>query len=357
MDKKKVLIWDYALDGLVFDDKANGIAVQLYFWSMTFHKYGWDVTAISTKYRQNKNGISFVKIGKSKLDIFVEWIKIAYAIKKTHSDLIVFRGADRRTFPIALASNLLKTKFLFFAASDVNFVPGKELIHGVKFNRKLYQKSIRHIPYIVVQNTYQQKTLQENYSKTCLVLPNIWLGDENEIVSSEKSIDVIWVANFRRLKRAEWMVEAAKTNPQLRFALIGRPSADMDYYKQMEQECSELDNVSFYGPLGFDQTNALVAQSRILACTSEFEGFPNTFLQAWAYTLPVVSTVDPSNVIERNNLGKVVKDKEEFCKTVKCLSENVEDYCDICKSINGYFLSNHSPDINFSKLMAYIQEE
>ena len=125
----------------------------------------------------------------------------------------------------------------------------------------------------------------------------------------------------------------------------------------MEQECSELDNVSFYGPLGVDQTNALVAQSRILACTSEFEGFPNTFLQAWAYTLPVVSTVDPSNVIERNNLGKVVKDKEEFCKTVKCLSENVEDYCDICKSINGYFLSNHSPDINFSKLMAYIQEE
>lgn len=357
MNKKNVLIWDYALDGLVFDDKANGIAVQLYFWSMTFHNNGWNVAAISTKQRQYNNGISFVKIGKSKLDILVEWIKIAYAIKKTHSDVIIFRGADRRTFPIALASRLLKTKFLFFAASDVNFVPGKELIHGVKFNRKLYQKSIRHIPYIVVQNTYQKKTLQENYGKTCLVLPNIWLGNENIIVSSEKSIDVIWVANFRRLKRAEWMVEAAKNNPHLRFALIGRPSADLDYYKQMEHECSELENVSFYGPLGFDRTNALVAQSRILACTSEFEGFPNTFLQAWAYTLPVVSTVDPSNVIERNNLGKVVKDKEEFCETVKCLLENVEDYGDICKSINDYFLSNHSPDINFSKLMAYIQEE
>ena len=357
MKNKTVLIWDYALDGMVFDDKANGIAVQLFFWSKVFEDHGWNVFSVSTQQRPTKYGISFLKIGKSKLDFFIEWIKVAYAIKKTHSHLIIFRGADRRTFPIALASKLLKTKFLFFAASDVNFVPGKELIHGVKFNRKLYQKSIRYIPYIVAQNSYQQQTLLENYRKTCLVLPNIWLGNETNIVSSEKSIDVIWVANFRRLKRAEWMVEAAKNNPHLRFALIGRPSSNLNYYKQIEQECSELENVSFYGPLGFDHVNALVAQSRLLACTSEFEGFPNTFLQAWAYSIPVVSTVDPSNVIERNNLGKVVKDEVQFNDAIMHLLNHKEDYDGICKKINEYFLSHHSPERNFSILMNYIQEE
>ena len=356
MKNKNVLIWDYALDGLVFDDKANGIAVQLYFWSMTFIEHGWNVAAVSAKHRPNKKGISFIKIGKSKINFFVEWVKVAYAIKKTHSRLIIVRGADRKTFPVALASKFLRIKFLFFAASDVNFVPGKELIHGVKINRKLYQRSIRHISYIVAQNSYQQKTLQENYGKTCLVLPNIWL-EESQEKSSVKNIDVIWIANFRRLKRAEWMVEAARKNKQLHFALIGRSSDDKGYYDQIEHDCAELENITFYGPLGFDQTNALVAQSRLLACTSEFEGFPNTFLQAWAYNIPVVSTVDPSDVIKRNQLGEVVKDEEQFDDAVLHLLNHKEDYDGICKNINGYFLSHHSPERIFSKLMNYIQEE
>jgi glycosyltransferase involved in cell wall biosynthesis len=265
------------------------------------------------------------------------------------------RGADRKTFPVAIISKLLKVKFVFFAASDVNFVPGKELIHGVKLNRRLYQKSIRHIPYIVVQNTYQQQTLLDNYGKNCLTMPNIWRG-EADTMSSQKHIDVIWIANFRRLKRAEWMVEAARRNPQLHFALIGRPSAEKDYYQQIEHDCSELDNVTFYGPLGFDETNALVSQSKILACTSEFEGFPNTFLQAWAYTIPVVSTVDPSYVIAQNNLGLVVENENGFNAAILHLLEDENDYENKCISIKAYFCSNHSSNTNFSKLMTYIQE-
>ena len=289
------------------------------------------------------------------MDFFIEWLKVAYAIWKTHSRLIIVRGADRKTFPVAWVSKVLKTKFLFFAASDVNFTPGKELIHGVKWNKKLYQKSITNIPYIIVQNTYQQKTLLENYGKPCLVLPNIWLEkEENEL--SLKKIDVIWVANFRRLKRAEWVVETARKHKQLRFALVGRLTGDKEYYDQIEHDCSELENVTFYGPQSFEQTNALVSQSRILACTSEFEGFPNTFLQAWAYSVPVLSTVDPSNVIEKNHLGIVVKDKQEFGEAILRLMGDVGEYERICNSINKYFLSNQGVEMNYTKLMTYIQE-
>ena len=188
------------------------------------------------------------------------------------------------------------------------------------------------------------------------MLPNIWLGESQE-KSSVKNIDVIWIANFRRLKRAEWMVEAARKNKHLHFALIGRSSGDKGYYDQIEHDCAELENITFYGPLGFDQTNALVAQSRLLACTSEFEGFPNTFLQAWAYNVPVVSTVDPSDVIEKNQLGMVVKDEAQFNDAILHLLNHIEDYDGICKNINGYFLSHHSPERIFSKLMNYIQEE
>ena len=355
MNNKNLLIWDYSLDGLVYDNKVDGISVQLYFWSKIFVENGWGVFSLTRKIRTDRDGFSFIKLRKSKLDFFFEWIKVVRVIRKTHSRLIIVRGADRKTFSVAMVSKWLKVKFVFFAASDVNFMPGKEQINGVKINRKLYQKSIHLIPYVVVQNNHQKQTLFDNYGKTSLTISNIWKS-ENNVISSNKSIDVIWIANFKRLKRAEWMVETARINPHLRFALIGGPSADKEYYQQIECDCSQLGNVTFYGPLGFNETNDLVAQSRILACTSEFEGFPNTFLQAWAYSIPVVSTVDPSHIIVQNNLGIIVENKEGFNNAILHLLNDTIDFNNKCDSIKKYFLSNHSADTNYARLMAYIQE-
>ena len=307
MKDKSILIWDYAVDAFVFENKANGIAVQLYFWALTFISHGWKAFSITTNHSREKDGIRFLKVKRSKVDLVLEWIKITKVFCRFHPQLVIFRGADRRTFPIALLSRLFKIKFVFFAASDVNFVPGKELVHGIKLNRTLYQRSIRHIPYIVVQNSFQRDTLFTNYNKPSLVLANIWLN--NQVIDfHSKTIDVIWVSNFRRLKRAEWIVRVAENNPGYRFAMVGRPSVDIDYYEWVKSQCSLLSNLDFYGPRSFCETNNLISQSRVLVCTSEFEGFPNTFLQAWAYSVPVVSTVNPSNVISDNNLGIVVKD-------------------------------------------------
>jgi glycosyltransferase involved in cell wall biosynthesis len=353
--KKRLVIWDFALDGFVFDNKANGIAVQLYFWSQSFVEHQWEVFAISHLVRKKTEGISFIRIRKTKLDIFLEWINILYVFLKVHPRLIVFRGADRRTYPIARLSSWFNIKFLFFAASDVNFVPGKELVHGIRLNRRFYQHSIKYIPYIIVQNTYQKETLLLNYGRDSLVLPNIWRNTISR-ESIEKRIDVLWISNFRRLKRAEWMVEIARNNPRIIIALVGRPSSDEEYFNGIKAQCEELPNVFFFGPLSFKETNSLVSESKLVACTSEFEGFPNTFLQAWAYSIPVVSTVNPSSVITNHNLGIVVNDCEEFNRAIIRLLSDVESYQDKVRCIDRYFGVHHSADRNYTELMRFIHE-
>ena len=48
----------------------------------------------------------------------------------------------------------------------------------------------------------------------------------------------------------------------------------------------------------------VIANAALLLSTSDAEGFPNTFVQAWSSGTPVISLeVDPDHIIERAGLG------------------------------------------------------
>ena len=63
-------------------------------------------------------------------------------------------------------------------------------------------------------------------------------------------------------------------------------------------------NLNFLGEQSLAQVNERLWACRLVVNTSQTEGFPNTFIQAWARFVPVVSLkVDPDGVIARHQLG------------------------------------------------------
>ena len=357
MRKRRVLIWSEAISDLL-DGRVSGIGVQLYFWAQTFVRHEWQVTTFTLHSSFTQECIHFKHTSRwGKLEIIHEWLSILWNLVVRHPQLIIIRGASRIVFPVVIISKWLGIKCVFFGASDVNFEPGNELIAGGNHNRKLWQMGITQMDYIVVQNQHQQRTLKDNYGKNCLIIYNVW-GNGGISKEEHRPTDVVWVANFRKLKRAEWMLNAAQIMSDYDFTLIGGPSGqERDYYDEIEQRAKTLPNLHFLGQKSFDETNAIVSQSRLLCCTSTFEGFPNTFLQAWANNMPVVSTVNPSNIITTNNLGIVVETEEEFQDAVQLMLSDTDLYQNYQMSIRNYFEQQHDTEKNYQKLMEYLDDD
>src|SRR3954452_11592635 len=91
------------------------------------------------------------------------------------------------------------------------------------------------------------------------------------------------------------MLEIARRMPQHRFVIIGGPDPDrksQDYFAGLKAAADKLPNVQLTGFIPFAEAESYFNGARTFVNTSLYEGFPNTFMQAWARGIPTVGFVD-----------------------------------------------------------------
>lgn len=352
---KTVFVWTTKIEDLIEGKSVGGITVQLYFWSMVFKDNGWRVFSLTKESNREDNGILYLKkkVWHSRIEIIHEWFTVLFKFLSVKPDIVVFRGAQRELLPLSFWCKVLGIKLVFFSASDVNFVPNKEQVFGSPINLKMYRRAIKKIRYFIVQNEEQHRTLKQNYGFDSLILSNIW-GNVPKCADSNDSFDVIWVGNMRKLKRPEWVLRVALALPSYSFCIIGDSWGDEDYYNDIKTKAQSLTNVSFLGGLPFAQSDMLISHSKLLICTSEFEGFPNTFLQAWSHSIPVVSTVNPNQVITSYTLGDYVESEIQLEQSISFYLNDTQLYSNVQKKITNYFSNAHNPQKGFEQLINFL---
>ena len=238
-------------------------------------------------------------------------------------------------------------------AHDTDFVPGREIINKLH-DRVLFRVGLRLTKKIVVQNKIQQDSVFKNYGKRAFMIPNIWRIRENRTCKTMVSGSFsLWVANFHKRKRPELFIELARQIPGRKFLMIGGNS-DRALYERCQQLAGDIDNLDFLGGLPFKAANDYFTDAALFVCTSEAEGFPNTFLQAWANGVPVISTVDPGGVITENGLGVVVQDLQGLVSATKAVLEDAGLYESMRGNIHAYFALNHDADRAFDRLEEFV---
>jgi glycosyltransferase involved in cell wall biosynthesis len=127
--------------------------------------------------------------------------------------------------------------------------------------------------------------------------------------------------------------------------MIGGPGdGERGLFDAIRSRAENMPNVRFLGFMPFRKTEEQFDEARLFVNTSESEGFPNTFLQAWARGIPSISFVDAGAQFDGQPVGLQARSFAEMLETVSRLLLDEAVRLEEGRRCAEYVERNHSPD-------------
>jgi len=241
-------------------------------------------------------------------------------------------------------------KYIFLAGSDMDFYPEYKQspdnldIYSVPYALKTY--AIENADALILQNEDQIEMLQKGYNRTGFLVRNpmdltLAFSRYNEART------ILWVGKSdERVKRPSLVFELARKLPEYQFVVIMNLALP-ETHAQCLSQAKALSNVTLIERVPFEEVERYFAAARLFMNTSSFEGFPNTFLQAAKYGVPIIALdVDPGGMLSRYNCGITCGGAfERFVESVQRLMTDNDLYAKIGTACLNYVRTYHDANI------------
>ncbi len=248
------------------------------------------------------------------------------ALRRANADVYVATAAGMQLGVITAFCRRYHRRSVFRVANDADCDPSRLLIR-FRRDRWLYQRGLRQVDAILAQNDRQVADLQRHYGRQATLIGQLMDTTGEPASYTGAARDVLWVSNLRPYKCPERVFEVASLLPEASFAVVGGEAPGCsDLYRDVRDRAMRSDNVAFIGAVPYHEIGAYFSTSRVLINTSDAEGFPNTFLQAWCRGLPVVTYHDPGDVVRNRGLGAAVTSSREMASAVRALLDDEETW-------------------------------
>ena len=340
------------LDKSVSRTSTGGEAVQHTLLARAFAERGWQVSMISRDMGQDDGivvdgiqvwktntrfgGLPYLRFFYPRL--FKNW----RALKNADADIYFQSCAGLMTGMVARFAARRNRKMIFRIAHDTDCVPGEQLIN-LERDRRAYEYGLRRADLISAQSNTQARALEENYGLTSYEI-DMAAEIPEDPDDAGRDIDVLWVNNFRDFKRPELLLDIARAMPDRSFTMIGGPMKGAEkLFEDVRTAAQDIDNLDFVGGVPYSEVNSYFARAKLFLNTSDSEGFPNSFLQAWVRRVPVVSYFDPDGLIEGRGLGSSVDSQNDFVPALAMLLADDEQRSDMGARARRFVIERYSP--------------
>ncbi len=271
-----------------------------------------------------------------------KWTGLIKSLRKVNADIYYQNCGGCVTGQVAIWCRLHGKPFVFSLASDADCNPNLPELRTWR-DRILYKHGLRVASHRVAQTATQSKRLAKHFGVDSQVIPMPAPGPEPaENFSPNRTTGrIVWVGRVCRVKRPDVLLDIAAACPHLGFDVAG-PLYDDAYTRSVAKRANMLPNVRMLGAVPRGEISGLYRSASLLCCTSDYEGFPNTFLEAWSHGLPIVSMVDPDNLIESRMLGRVGRNTSALITGIGELLADPVCFTETSARVREYFLRNHS---------------
>lgn len=205
---------------------------------------------------------------------------------------------------------------------------------------------LRRATHLIVQTTAQGDKLRSRFNREpAILVRNFQPMAETLAPRPAGPMRVLWVGNIKEVKRPELYVELVSLfadRSDVTFDMVGRPWLHHRAAPLMKR-IAALPNLKFHGELPIARVNELMSAASFYVNTSAHEGFPNTFIQAWAHGAVLLSlVVDPVDGMDRLGIGFRTETLDRMKTIISELCSQPDRRLEIAKRSFDFARENHS---------------
>ena len=299
--------------------------------------------------------------GVRRFGSFFDVARLYRALAQERPDIILQFVGSAHLGIAALYARRHGCQLLWRVTSDRSVEPetASWLKPHLKLERLFLNLGIRNATLTLAQTEYQRERLTRDFPKSPVqVLPNFHPTPPDCGRSGAVMKQVAWIANLKPLKNPGAFVRLARRfahRSDIHFVIVGGTLDDGEWTRETLKDIAATPNLEYRGYVSQPAVNALLEHTDLLVNTSDYEGFSNTFIQAWMRRVPVVSLhVDPDRILSRGGLGVVTGDEDALHDRVAALLGDPDRCAAIGARARRYALEHHA-ESNIENLARLLQ--
>jgi len=295
-----------------------------------------------------------VRVIGAGIEAFDVWRGLARANARCY----VIRGSGGYMTAAAAFCRVYRRRLVFSSSNDLDYYPSRE-DRGARRWRS-YRRAVTHADHIVAQTGYQLELAEKTFPE--VPATHIPSFAQPADPSSATPDAFLWADRLVDYKRPELFLDLAQALPDVAFRMILVTTAETAWYPELvervNRRAGELANVELLDTQPRPALLDYISRAIAVVKTSEVEGMPNTFLEAWARGVPVLSySVDPDQRIADNDIGVVAGGSmQRFVQGARDLAGHTGLRDEMADRARAFIEEVHSPPAVARRWQAVIEQ-